>query len=579
MSSRSTLLLPLLLAGVLAQLDCSSVVGRPIGDADPDADVDAHADAGADADADADGDGDSGGSCDDACADEGSMRCDRNALDRCVRRPNGCLDWSFDTDCDEEGMICTEASPGEALCDCPPPCELGDRRCQGETIFECQPMGPCEGWMCAPLGACTGWVQIADCAALGLTCSDTSLSCLTGDGESCDDPFVLSVFPSSFGSSTFEGSYDDDLELTGDGCIRVPRAPEAVFEVQLEAGDILFMTERYDFEDGVNVAFNVLATCDEASDCLFAADAGETEGVTFTAPSAGRYFLIVEAVSRPDANYYITIDILQHESCGDGVDDDLDGAVDCGDSDCFGDPAFCWMETLCNDGFDNDADGFIDCDEPDCDMPASSCLEPSGHWELFGDGDPPDLEGHAITFTPDLITPRSDAGYEWSTSGGVTGFEVEPGAGDATTTLPARDDLFVEVPFSLLSGIDFFGNDYSSVFVSMNGYVTFGEGSFAWSASVDDLFALPGVSALRADLDPDAGGSVVVDEFVDRIAVTWQGVPAHGVAGTNDVQMVLTRGGVASITYLTVSAVDALVGLSNGPGTGPLPDESDFVTP
>lgn len=60
-------------------------------------------------------------------------------------------------------------------------------------------------------------------------------------------------------------------------------------------------------------------------------------------------------------------------NCTDGVDDDLDGLIDCDDSDCLVDEA-CTMVALyavispedCTDGDDNDGDGWTDCDDEDC---------------------------------------------------------------------------------------------------------------------------------------------------------------------------------------------------------------------
>lgn len=49
------------------------------------------------------------------------------------------------------------------------------------------------------------------------------------------------------------------------------------------------------------------------------------------------------------------------EACGDSIDNDGDGAIDCFDEDCDG---FC-ME-VCDDGRDNDGDNLIDCLDADC---------------------------------------------------------------------------------------------------------------------------------------------------------------------------------------------------------------------
>ncbi len=54
--------------------------------------------------------------------------------------------------------------------------------------------------------------------------------------------------------------------------------------------------------------------------------------------------------------------------CGDGLDNDEDGRVDCDDSDCA-DLAYCGgdgSEQGCQDGVDNDGDGATDCGDSDC---------------------------------------------------------------------------------------------------------------------------------------------------------------------------------------------------------------------
>lgn len=57
------------------------------------------------------------------------------------------------------------------------------------------------------------------------------------------------------------------------------------------------------------------------------------------------------------------------EVCGDGIDNDKNGLIDCLDATCATAP-YCNTNAAvedCNDGVDNDGDGKIDCDDPDCD--------------------------------------------------------------------------------------------------------------------------------------------------------------------------------------------------------------------
>ncbi len=59
------------------------------------------------------------------------------------------------------------------------------------------------------------------------------------------------------------------------------------------------------------------------------------------------------------------------ELCGNALDDDADGNTDCADSDCDGS---CVED--CADARDNDGDGQADCDDKDCNLPA--CVEDCG---------------------------------------------------------------------------------------------------------------------------------------------------------------------------------------------------------
>lgn len=53
------------------------------------------------------------------------------------------------------------------------------------------------------------------------------------------------------------------------------------------------------------------------------------------------------------------------EICDDVIDNDADGSIDCGDTDCAPDGR-CRPETSCDDAIDNDSDGGIDCGDADC---------------------------------------------------------------------------------------------------------------------------------------------------------------------------------------------------------------------
>ena len=68
------------------------------------------------------------------------------------------------------------------------------------------------------------------------------------------------------------------------------------------------------------------------------------------------------------------------EDCSNGIDDDLDGLLDCEDADCAGSEA---CTEACSGGIDEDGDGLVDCEDGDCwgidDCPEGEIWVTSGH--------------------------------------------------------------------------------------------------------------------------------------------------------------------------------------------------------
>jgi len=85
------------------------------------------------------------------------------------------------------------------------------------------------------------------------------------------------------------------------------------------------------------------------------------------------YYIVIDGWQGASSNFTMTVSCTPADEtdCGDGIDNDLDGAIDCADTDCLGNPAC--PETDCTDGVDNDADGHIDCADPDCSS-APTCI-------------------------------------------------------------------------------------------------------------------------------------------------------------------------------------------------------------
>ena len=104
---------------------------------------------------------------------------------------------------------------------------------------------------------------------------------------------------------------------------------------------------------------------------------------------------------------------IPESTCNDGYDNDGDDLTDCADSDCDGNPAgpngeSCehGVELNCGDGYDNDGDGDVDCADSDCvDDPACSISEDcSNGVDDDGDGDVDCLDTECNNLSPPVVT-------------------------------------------------------------------------------------------------------------------------------------------------------------------------------
>ena len=101
------------------------------------------------------------------------------------------------------------------------------------------------------------------------------------------------------------------------------------------------------------------------------------------------------------------------EICANFLDDDGDGAIDCDDSDCDGNPACDGTPDpeICDDTIDNDGDGAADCDDTDCaDDPACDVADPEicdDSIDNDGDGDA-DCDDADCTDDPACMTPTTE---------------------------------------------------------------------------------------------------------------------------------------------------------------------------
>lgn len=270
-------------------------------------------------------------------------------------------------------------------------------------------------------------------------------------------------------------------------------------------------------------------------------------------------------------------DFFTSERCDDRADNDGDGLIDCWDPDCFGVEPYCVTEEACADGADNDLDGLADCDDPDCAFSDACRDRHRGYWELFDVGEPIDLEGSVIYFTPD---DTAFDGYEvYYEEGVATEYLEEPGAGMISSRLSLSDDSFSFYDFTLMRpGFPFYGELYESFFVSSNGYVTFESGSGFNGTTPEQLFALDTVAGYRSDLNPAEDGSVYVDEYPDHVTVTFDEVPFWSYPGSaNSFQFALFTDGSIILFYRELSDDRAaILGVASGEGRS-FPPETNFI--
>ncbi len=110
-----------------------------------------------------------------------------------------------------------------------------------------------------------------------------------------------------------------------------------------------------------------------------------------TQDGALRSLVLIVGLVAGACNYVITAPVLGYENnnldCGDGIDNDGDGVVDCQDPDCWPNSTLCGeivpvfaddqhdedSLALCTDMVDNDGDGQLDCSDRGCQGIAETC--------------------------------------------------------------------------------------------------------------------------------------------------------------------------------------------------------------
>ncbi|MHC4658422.1 MAG: S8 family serine peptidase [Planctomycetota bacterium] len=175
-----------------------------------------------------------------------------------------------------------------------------------------------------------------------------------------------------------------------------------------------------------------------------------------------------------------------------------------------------------------------------------------------------DLEVLMLTFMPDGTIAYYEACRER-----VREFPTDPNGG---TYVSLWDDDFVEVVLSGGAQILFYGQWYDRFYIGSNGYITFGEGDTEYSASLENHFNMPRISAMFTDLDPPDDERISYKQLADRVVVTFESVPLYGdKTSTNSFQIeMFLRDGRIRVTWVELAQAAFVAGLSEGKGMPPV---------
>lgn len=174
-----------------------------------------------------------------------------------------------------------------------------------------------------------------------------------------------------------------------------------------------------------------------------------------------------------------------------------------------------------------------------------------------------DLENAMVTFTPNGTGNFYNGCFE-----SITDFPTDPTGG---TGLSLTDDSFEAL--TLGTAVSLYGEDYSTVYIGSNGFITFNTGDTSRTGAPEDHFAQPRISALYMDLNPESGGSVSYQELADRFVLTFENVPRYNQTDSNSYQIEMFHDGVIRVSWLGIGSPSGLAGISAGGG---LP--VDFLT-
>lgn len=157
-------------------------------------------------------------------------------------------------------------------------------------------------------------------------CGGDEPSCQAGnDGESCSAPILVAASGFVLRGDDFASDFEGDIELTDDSCFFAdPDSSDAVFEVSLEAGQTLSVTQT----GKLSAVLALQSACGGSEACIDSDDSSRGLSLEYTASSAETVFVVLDAYQADPvaSDYALHIDI--DATCGNGV---FEGTEDCDD--------------------------------------------------------------------------------------------------------------------------------------------------------------------------------------------------------------------------------------------------------
>ena len=198
-------------------------------------------------------------------------------------------------------------------------------------------------------------------------------------------------------------------------------------------------------------------------------------------------------------------------------------------------------------------------------------VSPSDWFSEIADAAITNFAFKTFTFTPD-----GSLNFYSVCSGPAVTFPTDPTGG---IVLAEGDDTFAQITLAGTNTVAIYNHRTNVLFVGSNGYLTMNVGDKNYVPSYANHFTYPRVAALYCDLDPSVGGMISWRQLADRVAVTYQAVPLYAsITQTNNFQVEIFYTGTIRITYLSLNAPSALLGLSAGGGQPANFVASDFAS-